>query len=492
MRSSSFLTPFFPPWSARLNALGRRRRSASPKVRFWRPATLAQIEERFAGALPDSLLTQDNPEIFCRERIFTLARTLWCWIWQVLQQNTSCREVVRQVEALFALHHAGPVDEGTAAYCKARSKLPAKLLEVLFGASFQSAEKAAAPTAPQLLGGRPIRVADGSGARLADTPDNRADYPPSKSLRAGTGFPYLRLVALFSLTSGALLAQASGSLHTAELSLWFKLLDQLRPGDIVLADRAYGIYVVIALLQSRGIDLIHTLPEGSRRIDFRKTRKRLGPSDALFVWEKPKQPSRFVPAGQWGPLPGKLTVRVLRARVGKKGFRSKELFLVTTLLDGVQYPAHELLAAHARRWRMEMSFDDLKTTLGMESLSCHSPAMIQKELLVFLIAHNLIRWLLANAAAQENVPTDRLSFKGTLDGFRQWSQAMAQCPKPEERQALWRQLLRTIAADALPHRPGRQEPRAVKKRSKYPPSQLPPLTIPGPSQSQRTPSCSKR
>jgi DDE family transposase len=462
-------TPFFPSLHSRLAPLGLR---SIPLLRQIRQRTLSQIEQSFRAALPDFLFPKNRSGDHSRERVFTLTRTLWCWIWQVLQANTSCREVVRQVQALFALHEAGEVDEATGAYCQARRKLPEGLLKNLFDASFQSAERAAPTPAKALLQNRPVRVVDASGARLADTPKNRAAYPPSDNLAAGAGFPFLRIVVLFSLASGALLAQASGSLRCSEQRLWHNLLSCLHRADILLGDRAYGHYVVAALLQSVGVDLMATVAARARKVDFRKAKKRLGPQDSLFVWKKPAKPSSWLSPQKWRALPPEITVRLLRVTLERRGFRTEHLVLVTTLLDPELYPACEILATHARRWRLEMCLDDLKTTLGMESLRCHCPEMVEKELLVFLIAHNLVRWLMTQAASNGSVELDGLSFKGSLDAFRQWSQALAQHGSGhrhrQRRDRLWSRLLEILVADAVPYRPGRHEPRAVKKRSKYP------------------------
>jgi len=170
-------------------------------------------------------------------------------------------------------------------------------------------------------------------------------------------------------------------------------------------------------------------------------------------------------------VPETITVRILQTRIRRPGFRTRELTLVTSLLDPQLYPAEELLAAYCQRWRLEMCLDDLKTTLGMEMLGCKSPALLHKELLIFLRAHNFIRWLMAQAAHRQTVGLERLSFKGTLDAFRQWTQALAQVRGPRiknQRRRLWEQFLETLGADLVPERPERQEPRAVKKRSKYP------------------------
>jgi hypothetical protein len=335
-------------------------------------------------------------------------------------------------------------------------------------ASAHSVEVAAPPITRAWLQGRPLKVVDGSGCRLTDTPQNRAAYPPSANLLAGTGFPLLRMVVLFSLRSGALLAQASGSLRVGEWRLWRRLCSALSPGDILIGDRAYGSYVVAAVLRGLGADLLASVPARSRKVDFRRAVKRLGPKDALFVWDKPKKASPFLDPQEWRGLPQEITVRLLRVCLERRGFRPQHLVLVTTLLDAILYPATELLATHARRWRLEMSLDDLKTTLGMEQLRSQSPAMVQKDLLVFLIAHNLVRWLMAQVAQEQGVEIDSLSFKGSMDGFRQWSQALAQHRGSRRTRAeLWSQLLAVLAADTLPFRPGRLEPRAVKKRCKY-------------------------
>jgi hypothetical protein len=455
-----------------LAPLGRRRRACS--LQRLRQATLSQLEELLAPALPASLFSKNRSKAHSRDRIFTLYRTTWGWIWQVLQAHTSCREVVRQVQALFALKKAGAVDSGTSAYCQARGNLPLAFLEKLFAASIKSAERSAPALKGMLLQNRPIKVVDGSGARLADTPGNRAAYPPSKNMAQKTGFPFLRIVVLFSLSSGALLAHACGSLNCGELRLFYSLLSALRPGEILLADRAYGIYVFAALLRGIGVDLIATVPARSRRVDFRRTKKRLAHHDALFTWSKPPKASAFVSSDQWLSLPAEITVRLLRVPLVRPGFRTQQLTLITTLLDPILYPSEQIVAVHCRRWRLEMCLDDVKTTLRMENLRCQTPEMVKKELLVFLTAHNLLRWLIAQAANHGEVDMDTLSFKGAMDTFRQWSQALAQSPsRHRHRAALWEKLLEAIIADPLPFRPNRHEPRAVKKRSKYPPLSQP-------------------
>lgn len=459
-------TPFFPAWRPRLaphrSAL---RQTADPFAR----ATLCQVEQRLGPALPPGLLAKPPRGPHSRRRVFCLTRTFWGWVWQILQGNTSCREVLRQLQAMLALLAEPPIDEDCSAYCQARQKLPTLRLEAIFQASFQSAEDQASPLT--LLQGRPVKVVDASTVRLEDTPKNQSAYPASPNQFSRPGFPLLKLLTLFSLRSGALLARATGTLQLAETRLLMSLAAYLHPGDILTGDRAYGLYVILHWTYSLGADLVARLNCLSRHVDFRQRIQKLGPGDGLFVWQKPKVPSKLLSAEQWAQVPETMVVRILRRRIAQPGFRTRELTLVTTLLDPQLYPAQELLELYFQRWRLEMCLDDLKTTLGMEKLNCRTPPLVHKELLLFLIAHNLLRWMMAQAAHTGPAPLERISFKGTLDAFRQWSAALAQVRGPgklAKQRALWRQLLQILAADPVPERPGRREPRAVKKRSKYP------------------------
>lgn len=458
--------PYLPSLRPILAPMGSRSQGVTRTLRH---ATLSQIEQTLAPALPGDLLQRPPCGQHSRQRVFDLARTFWCWVWQVFQSNTSCRDVVRQMQAMLALLEHAPAAQSTSAYCQARGKLSLPLLQKAFVASAGSAGKAASSST--LLQGRPIKIADASSVRLQDTPANRQTFPPSQNQFGSRGFPILKLLGLFSLASGALLAHLTGSLQVAEQRLFLGLADYFQPEDILVADRAYGRYALVYWLRTLRVDLLARLNARSRRVDFRKALKRLGPKDGLFIWHKPIVPSKLFNPEQWAQVPQTLTVRLLHVRLYKPGFRTRELTVVTTLLDAHLYPAEQIFAAYFKRWRMEMCLDDLKTTLGMEMLHCKSPELVRKELLVYLITHNLIRWIIAQSAQTEKASLERISFKGTLDAFRQWTVALVQIRGPggkAKRTRLWQELLQTLAADLVPSRPERQEPRAVKKRSKYP------------------------
>jgi hypothetical protein len=455
-------TAVFPAWSHRLGPMKARLAQA---VRPLRQATLAQIEARLGPCLPARLLAKPATGPHSRERVYSLPRTFWGWLWQMLNHNAPCREVVRQVQALSMLQDGPTVDEDTGGYCQARSRLPRPVLEKALCASAATAARRA--PALSLLRGRSLKVVDGSCLRLADTPANQKKFPQPANQKRGGGFPVLKLVVLFCLTSGALLARATGTLRDSEARLLHRLLATLQPGDIVLGDRGFGNFVILTWLAGAGVDLLARVPTNSRRVDFRHGR-RMGRGDRVVRWCKGPRQGQWLSPAEWAALPADVAVRIVRAQVRQRGFRTRELTLVTTLLDPQLYPADELLAAYARRWRLELCFDDLKTTLGLESLKCLSPALVEKELLAGLIAHNLLRCVMAQAAQTHAVALERISFKGGLDALRAFNHALCQTRCARRKKELWAALLLSLARDLVPERTGRREPRAIKRRPKYP------------------------
>lgn len=451
-------TPFFSPWRAQLAVGSARLAAAAATVRS---LTLCKLEERFAKALPDTLFAKAPNS---RDRIYTQKRTFWSFLWQCLSPQTSCRQVVRQVQALFKLANGPHVSEEDGAYCRARLRLAGPLLPAAL--SYSAKQVQAQAPVWSLLQARPLKGIDGSSVTLPDSPKNQQAYPKIQSTYDGRGFPMMRIVVLFCLASGAILWTLSASLLISELSLLYQMLAQFKPGDILLGDRGFGNYVVVGLMQSRNIDFIG---RSARKVDGRRRIRRLGRNDWLVDWRAGPVASAILSAPEWAALPKQLTVRIVRGSLWQKGFRVRQVTLVTTLLDAQLYPAEEILAAYLRRWRLEMGFDDLKTTMGMEMLRGQSPAMVQKEVFMYLIAHNLIRLLLAQSALTYQVPLERLSFKGAIDALRQFSQALCQTRSQRKRTQLWDELCRTLAADLVPLRPGRREPRALKRiQHRYP------------------------
>jgi hypothetical protein len=447
-------TPFFPAFRARLAALGKR-------VLFLRQQNLLHLEKLFAPLLPAGLLSQADQGPNSRDRIYSLRRTFFGFLYQVLNPDCPCRPVVRQIQALFALHNAGSVDEGTSAYCQARDRLPLDILSRLRAAAAAHAQKVC-----QLWRGLCVKVIDGTSTSAPDTPKNQHAYPQPGAQKPGCGFPVLKLVGVFSLATGALLDYVKGNKHQHELNLLQKLLDQFKAGDLVLGDRGFNSYTLLALLLMRGAHGLFRLHQ-RRPADLRKG-KRLGKNDRLMVWSKPWlwQRPRYLSKAIWQRIAQQLSVRVVRFTLAVPGYRAQSVTLVTTLLDAHAYPAEELARLYVRRWRIELWFRDIKTSMGMEVLRCKSPKMLHKELEMFFIAYNLIRCLMAEAAAIYEVPMERLSFKGTVDSVRQFSVAIAQARSRKNQKQLIAHLLKVIAQDEVPDRPGRRDPRAVKRRPK--------------------------
>jgi len=432
-------------------------------VQTVRSYTLSQLEQRFGPYVPSTLFPKAVEKANSRDRIYTRPRTFWSMLWQGFNPKASGREVVRQIQALFQLQGGPSVSEQDGAYCRAKARLPLKEFPKALSATAQAADRLA--PALTLLQGRPVKIADGSTLTAPDTPKNRRRYPPVQTPEPN--FPMLRVMVFFSLVSGAILSVVTGDLRTAELPMLYQMFSRLAANDILIGDRGFGNFVLLALLRhfKPGVDFIG---RSARKVDGRRRLKRLGPGDWLLTWKKGCNPSLWLPAPVWALLPKEITVRIVRGSCYVKGFRVRRVTLVTTLLDAERYPAREILQAYLRRWRLEMCLDDLKTILEMEMLRGRSPQMLQKELYAHLIAHNLIRCTMAQAATDHGVALERISFKGTLDALRQFTQAMSQARTKKKRSELWNKLLETLAKDLVPERPGRREPRAVKRiKTKY-------------------------
>ncbi len=295
-----------------------------------RQATLCQIETRLQPMLPPGCLDNNPAKAHSRSRLLPLDRTFWCWLWQILQCNTACREVMKQLSMLLNLHGRS-MAENSSAYCQSRKLIPLELLRRIY---IHIAQKAWSQT-PQshafcrAEGLKPWTAPPCGWPILQPI---RRTFPKASSQKAGTGFPVMKIAALFCIGSGAILAHATGSLWTSELSLVAQLLGFLSPQDVLIADRGFCNYALVALLGQNQVDVIARVPTTVRKIDFRKG-KRLGSKDALFVWNKPKARCKWLSLDQWLGLPRSLTVRVLRVRVRLPGIRVREITLMTTLLD---------------------------------------------------------------------------------------------------------------------------------------------------------------
>jgi hypothetical protein len=295
--------------------------------------------------------------------------------------------------------------------------------------------------------GRCVKLADGTGISMPDTPQNQARYPQPRSQAPGVGFPLAGLVGIVCLSTGAILEAAIGahaSKGQSEDDLFRGLLGTLRAGDVLLADALYCSYFLIATLQAGGVDVLFK-QHGARITDFRRGQL-LGQRDHLVHWSKPETRPEWMSLEQYRAFPRQILVR--EAKVNGQ-------VLVTTMHNARAVPKSELCALYARRWHIELDIRNIKTTLGMEVLRCLTPAMVEKELWVCLLVYNLIRLLMAQAARTAAVHPRELSFKHTVQIWSHWSSGA----EPSE-------LFRLIAQRPVGNRPGRIEPRVRKRRPK--------------------------
>lgn len=401
-----------------------------------------------------------------RVRSYPDALVFWAFLFQVSSDDASCANAVSQVQKWAARQGLPVPSANTAGYCKARSSLPVEMLRSV-NRSLCDQLNANLPDDCRWRGLRPL-AEDGTSAQMPDTDANRKQwhYPAGQS--EGCGFPVIRLGGLIDLSHGGLLDFACSDLNTSELRGHAELESEyIGEGDVLIADRLFSGYEVMVGLRRKGAHFIGRTHQ-SRKIDFRKGR-RIGPDERILTVEKPRRQPKGsrLNAAEWEALPDTLKVRVIRVKGPDRQGRSRTRYVVTTLLDGDLYPAEEVASLYLHRWEIEVRFRDIKTTLGMEMLRTKSPDLIHKELLMHVIFYNLIRLLMLKAGTTHRVNHRRLSFRGVqqvLHACRESFANLGASPILRQRQIalLW---LR-IAERYVVERPGRNEPRRVKRRPK--------------------------
>ena len=459
MRHSS--TPFFSALFPLLFGRPPCRELKNLQARASGSDSISELRKALGQFVPDALLGRHTQS--GRDRLFTPLVTFWAFLSQVLSPQSACRNAVRKAQAWWSLGRRLPVSTNTSAYCQARSRLSEQTLLAIHRQTAQRLE-CNVPTDSLWLGRR-VKVVDGTTCSMPDTAESQKAYPQPGSQKPGCGFPMMKLVGLFCLASGALLEVVRGTLRVHESQLFRHLWPHLNPGDVLLADRGFCSFFSLSSLQERGVDCLMRLHQ-RRRVDFRRG-KRLGPEDILLNWTKPAQRPETLSAQEFSALPDSLTVRQIRLHPNIKGFRVRTIVLVTTLLDPIAFPAQALGELYFQRWSVELHFREIKTLLRLDILRCLSPQMAPKELLLHMIAYNLIRCLMQQAAICHHVDLSRISFKGTLDTLHHFADVIrAAAAKPRQRAQLYSEMLRLIALDQLPIRPLCSEPRAKKRRPK--------------------------
>ncbi|MDD2801712.1 MAG: IS4 family transposase [Methylococcales bacterium] len=424
----------------------QRYAAASDAFSFFNQLTSPELFDTLESTLPEH-----------RERLFPPTETLSMFLAQALNPDRSCQNIVNNTAVKRLIHGLPQCSTKTGGYCKARQRLPlARVSKIV-----RHTGRLIAAQAPNAWHwhGRRVRLVDGTTVTLPDTKANQAVYPQQAGQKPGLGFPICRIVGVTCLSSGAVLDAAMGHFKgkgSGEQALLRMLLNSFESGDVMLGDAFYATYFLLAELQSRRVDALFE-QHGSRKrsTDF-SLGKKLGSRDHLITLTKPKVCPQWMTAEQYASAPGALTLRELE--VGGR-------VLVTTLTCPNTIPKEALKNLYKRRWQVELDIRNIKITLGMETLSCKTPQMGEKEMWVYLLAYNLIRLLMAQSALLVDVLPRTLSFKHTLQLWLSWSSTRKQTDTPDAISGL----LLLVAEQSVANRPGRIEPRAVKRRPKpYP------------------------
>lgn len=424
----------------------------------------------FSDVLSEDLVAQTLTAVGVSwlDRIFSPLVTLWVFLSQVLSSDHSCRAAVARLIAHRVSRRQKPCSAKTGAYCQARERLPEKFFSTVACSVGRTLDAKADHR--WLWKGRRVYMFDGTTVTMPDSPENQEAYPQVYNQQPGVGFPIARIGAIISLACGAIVnlgvCRYAGK-GQGEVSLLRKLWNIFRPGDILLTDCLLANWATILLLQQRGIEYVGRLNKSNRTADFRRG-KRLGKHDHIVHWLKPSS-IRSLDRQSYQALPEYITVRETKILVTQPGFRTKTVVVVTTLLDPQQTTKEDLGTLYRARWNNELDLRSIKSTMQMHDLRCKTPELVRKEIWTHVLAYNLIRTVMAQAAATHDLVPRSISFKGamqTLEAFQpvielQTAQGTA------HRLRLYQELLRAIATHRVADRPDRFEPRVKKRRRNH-------------------------
>jgi hypothetical protein len=397
--------------------------------------------------------------------VYTPPVTLWAFLSQMLHkaEQRSCVAAVARVTVLLAALGHKPCSGNTGAYCRARAKLPEPVIRRLTLRMAQGCEEAV--PSQWLWHGRHVKLVDGTTVSMPDTEANQAEYPQHSVQEEGVGFPIVRMVVLFSLATGMLCDMAMGPYQgkeTGEPALFRELFGRLEAGDIVLGDRYYCSYFMIALLKEWGVDFVVRLHQ-ARTADFRRGR-RLGPGDHLVEWIRPARPT-WMDQETYDRMPESIEIREVLVQVDQPGFRTKSLVVVTTLCNAEAYASEEIAELYRGRWLAELDIRTIKITLDMDVLRCKTPAMVRREVWTHLLAYNLIRRCILQSAQAAGCSPRELSFTAAMQAIAA-SWIVAVLSDRSIFGVLVNAHLTNMAGHHVGNRPDRVEPRAVKRRPK--------------------------
>jgi len=416
----------------------------------------------FADVLTESSIRDalEDHGVRYRDRVFSPVTTIWGLLSQVLSDDHSCRDAVSRIIAHRAASGLGACSPNTASYCNARGRVLTGVLRTLARRTAEELQDAAAEE--WRWDGRNVLIADGSHVSMPDTPENRAVYPQPVVQQPGIGFPLARVALLLSLATGAChdlaIAPYAGK-GTGETTLLRRMYDSLSPGDVVLADALFDNYFLACELRWLGVELVARVQAervGSRTVESR-------PDGDVILWRRPNKP-RGMTGEQYRRYPETLLMRQVAVDARGKDNRTERFKVVTTILDA-SVDGGQIGDLYERRWDGEVGIRSIKAVMQMDVLRCKTPAMVHKEIWAHLLAYNLLRTVMAVAAADVGIEPREVSFKGAKQAVTAFAPKI-EAARPADRPALIDALLGVIAYHRVGNRPGRWEPRARKRRPK--------------------------
>ena len=394
-------------------------------------------------------------------RIYNTSVTLWVLLSQVMSIHHGCVSAVAKLIIYRVANGQKACSAKTGGYCIARGKLDESSMQRLVTSSGQAIE-AKSPDHWLWLGHRVV-TADGATVTMADTPENQAAYPQLSSQAEGCGFPILRVVVLFALSTGVVLEMAMGRYKgklTHEVSLFRQIDKIIQATDVFLADRAYAGWFEMARMIKRGAHVVIRKHQ-MRKSDFR-TGIRHAKDDHSIHLQKPKRP-KWMSEEEYQTYPDSITIREIKIRLENKGFRTREIIVHTSLLNDAHYSKEDIAALFRRRWQAELNLRSLKTIMQMEHLRCKEPHRVRNEIRAHMLAYNLVRGVMAEAAIEGRVQPWQISFKSTLTTMSDMLPVLGAISNADE---LCDVLLRCCLQHVVGNRPDRYEPRVLKRRPK--------------------------
>lgn len=458
-------TPFLTGFPTLL--FGRAKRSAQELLKQQRKqlheGNVAEISAQFAGEITPELIDQHSSTK--RVRVYSHAVTFWAFLTQVFSEDASCARAVACVQQWCRQLKIPVPSSNTSSFVEARHRLPENMLKAIHHDLLRQFDRHGC--SDDLWRGHVVKAVDATSAQMPDTARNQTKYPQPSSQAPGCGFPVIQLIGVINLITGAWEEFVESDLSVHEHRGFDLLYGCVTENEILVVDRAYTSYELVARLRAQKSHLIGRHHQ-ARKLDFRRGKK-LGPNERLQTWTKPstQPPGSCLSEEQWEQLPEEMDVRIVRVKGPDRAGKATTKYLVTTLLDAEAYPAQEIGSLYFHRWEIELRFRDIKTTMRMEMLRTCSPEMIRKEIMMHMIAYNALRLLMFKAGKQHCRNHRRLSFKGALQVlFGSMSGFVDVWKKPLIRQRERDNLLRRIAERVVPERPGRNEPRKLKRRPK--------------------------